>query len=237
MTSSSPEPHFPPLFSGRDAGGRDPFALACAQADDGCEAGLVVYDLAPDTLRAAIVFAPEVPLSEAATMLPICGVGLQNALGALAPPEVAVHLGWEGGIFVNGGRCGSLQMAASGEVDAEPDWLVIGLTLSLWPSQEDTGLTPDETALYAEGCAEVDPVTLVEAWVRHTLVGINSWSDEGTAKLHREWSGLAHGLDGDVTIAGQTGSYIGLDENLGLLLKVDGETVLIPLTDNLMRPA
>lgn len=230
------EPQFPPLFSGQPAAGGDPFALACAAASEGCDAGLVIYDLAPDTLRAAIVFAPEVTLSKAAAILPICGIGFQNALGAYAPPEVGVHLGWDGGIYVNGGRCGDLRMAAEGHLDQEPDWVVVDLTLTLWPQSDDTGLTPDVTALYAEGCADVGAVDLLEAWVRHTLVGINAWADDGMAQLHREWAGLAHGLDGDVTIAGQTGTYVGLDENLGLLLKVDDETVLLPLTTNLTRP-
>ena len=58
----------------------------------GCDAGLVVHNISPDTLRAAIVFAPEVTLEEAIVMLPTCGIGFQNALGALAPPAVAVHL-------------------------------------------------------------------------------------------------------------------------------------------------
>lgn len=229
-------PQFPPLFTGQDAGGGDPFGMAVAAADVGCEAGLVIYDLAADQLRAAIVFAPDVPLSEAAVILPLCGVGLQNAIGALGPPEVSVHLGWEGTVYVNGGRCGALRMAASGVPEAEPDWLVIDLTLSLWPESDETGLSPDQTALYAEGCAEIDAVSLLESWVRHTLVGINTWADSGTAQIHREWQGLAHGLEGNITAAGQTGTYIGLDNTLGLLLKIADKTTLIPLTDNLTRP-
>lgn len=231
------DPKFPPLFAGQDAAGGDPFADAIAEADIGCDAGLVIYDLAPDKLRAAIVFAPEVTLKDAVVILPICGVGLQNAIGALGPPEVSVHLGWNGTIYVNGGRCGALRMAAAGTPDVEPDWLVVDLTLSLWPLSDETGLTPDDTALYAEGCAEIDAVTLLESWVRHTLVGINSWSDGGMANLHREWSGLAHGLDGEITVAGKTGTYIGLDDSLGLLLKIAEKTVLIPLTEILTRPA
>ena len=231
------EPQFPPLFSGQAAAGGDPFALACAAAEAGCDAGLVIHEIGADRLSAAIVFAPEVPLAQAAVMLPICGVGFQNALGALAPPEVAVHLGWEGGLYVNGGRCGRLVMAAPGTPDAEPDWLVVGLTLDLWPASDETGLTPEQTALYAEGCAEVDPVTLLEAWVRHTLVGINAWSETGTAGLHRDWIGLAHGLEGEVTLAGQTGQFVGLDESLGVLLRRGQDTVLIPLTATLRSPA
>ncbi|WP_425289134.1 biotin/lipoate--protein ligase family protein [Yoonia algicola] len=196
----------------------------------------MIYDLAPDRLRAAIVFAPDVPLAKAVVMLPICGVGFQNALGALAPPEVSVHLGWDGTIYVNGGRCGTFQMAAPGQPQDEPDWLVIALELALWPPSEDTGLTPDETALYAEGCAEVDAVTLLESWVRHMLVGINTWADTGTATLHREWSGLAHGLEGEITVKGQTGTYTGLDEDLGLLLKIADKIQMVPLTETLTRP-
>jgi len=230
------EPRFPPLFSGQNAQGADPFSLAVDLAKAGCDAGLVIYDLAPDRLRAGMVFAPEVTLSEAAVMLPLCGVGLQNAIGALGPPEVGVHLGWDGTVYVNGGRCGALRMAASGTPEVEPDWLIVELTLSLWPESDDMGLTPDQTALYAEGCAEIDAVALLEAWVRHTLVGINTWLDSGTAQLHREWQGLAHGLEGEVTFAGQTGTFIGLDDRLGLLLKTGDKTMLVPLTETLTRP-
>jgi BirA family biotin operon repressor/biotin-[acetyl-CoA-carboxylase] ligase len=229
-------PQFPPLFTGQDAQGGDPFAMAVAAADVGCDAGLVIFDLASDRLRAAVVFAPDVTLADAAVILPICGVGLQNAIGALGPPEVGVHLGWDGIVYVNGGRCGALRMAASGMPEVEPDWLVIDLTLSLWPDSDETGLQPDQTALYGEGCAEIDAISLLEAWVRHTLVGINTWDDSGTGQIHREWQGLAHGLEGEVKAGGLAGTYIGLDDRFGLLLKIDDKTTLIPLTANLTRP-
>jgi biotin-(acetyl-CoA carboxylase) ligase len=231
------QPVFPPLFSGLDAAGADPFALACTKASQVCDAGLVVYDLAHDRLRAAIVFAPEVPLRSAASMLPLCALGFQNALGAIGPPEVAVHLGWGGGLYLNGGHCGGLSIAASvPDPDAVPDWLVIGLSLELWPPSDETGLTPDTTALYAEGCGEVDAVALLEAWVRHTLVQINAWSDEGPAQLHRNWLDIAHGRDTQMTVAGQQGIFLGINEDLGLLLKIDGGTRLIPLTALLKDP-
>lgn len=222
------EPCFPPLFSSMAAPvGHDPFRTACAQAAQGCDAGLVVHALAPDRLRAAMVFAPEVPLQQAVTMLPLCGIGFQNALGALAPPEVAVHLEWAGGLRVNGGICGRLHMAAStSEPAAEPDWLVVGIDVPLWPDQGETGETPDHTALYAEGCSDIDPVTLLEAWVRHTLVWINRWMDDGTAPLHKEWRGLAHGLNEDTA----DGHVLGVDEHFGLLLRQTDTTTLRPLT-------
>ena len=144
-------PSFPPLLSGLAVtGATDPFDKACAQALLGCEAGLVVYNLGASSLRAALVLAPEVALENAVAMLPLCGVGFQNALGALAPPEVAVHLDWKGGIFVNGAHCGRLRMAAShAEPEVAPEWIVVGIEIPLWPQTDRPGDDPDETTLYA----------------------------------------------------------------------------------------
>ncbi len=226
-------PSFPPLFSGHPVEGQiDPFEKACVEAVKGCDAGLVVYNLGADTLRGAIVFAPDVPLKDAMAMLPVCGVGFQNALGALGPPEVAVHLDWDGGIRVNGASCGRFRVAASeSDPDAEPAWLVVGLELPLWPENDAPGETPDKTALYAEGCADVEPGALLESWVKHTLVGINRWSDDGVGPLHQEWRGLAHGIGEDIERGGTSGTYLGVDERFGLLIRDAETTHLIPLTD------
>lgn len=225
------EPVFPPLLEGRIAPG-DPFAAARAAAAEGCDAGLVLYDVTPDRLRAAVVFAPEVPLAEAMVMLPVCGVGFQNALGVLAPPEVGVHLDWDGGIRVNGARCGHLAAAAAPhDPDAVPDWLVVGLDLVLRLGADEPGRTPERTGLWEEGCAEVDPVALLESWTRHMLVWLNRWTDDGTRPLYQEWKGLAHGLEGEVTVLGRQGTFLGVDDRFGMLLRgADGATTLLPLT-------
>lgn len=225
------ELRFPPLMSGQSVDGPiDPFDKACAQASLGCDAGLVVYNLAVNQLQAAIVFAPEVPLAEAMAMLPLCGVGFQNALGALAPPEVAVHLAWDGGIRVNAAKCGQLRVSASTSLPEEtPDWLVVGMRLPLILAGIP-GNTPENTALFEEGCADVDPAALIESWARHSLVWINRWSDEGVSPLHAEWRGLAHGIGEAVEQNGQAGTFLGVDEAFGMLLRDADTTHLIPLT-------
>ena len=225
-------PSFPPLFSGLAVEGViDPFDKACVEAARGCDAGLVVYNLGANALCAALVLAPDVCLGDAMAMVPLCGVGFQNALGALAPPEVAVHLDWSGGIRINGASCGRLQVAAAGtDPDREPDWLVVGLELPLWPTSDDPGDTPDETALYAEGCADVDAAELLESWVKHTLVGINRWDDEGVGPLHNDWRGLAHGVGEPVEMAGHSGVFLGVDEKFGMLVRDTETTHLVPLT-------
>jgi biotin-(acetyl-CoA carboxylase) ligase len=122
-------------------------------------------------------------------------------------------------------------VASSGtDAAVEPDWLIVGLELRLWPESDDPGETPDQTALYAEGCADVQADALLEAWVRHTLVGINRWTDEGTVAIHTDWRGLAYGIGETAEVAGKSGTFLGVDERFGMLLRDADDTHLIPLT-------
>jgi len=230
-------PAFPPLMSGHPVdAGIDPFEKACAMAALGCDAGLIVHNIAANRLAAALVMAPEVPLEQAMAMLPLCGVGFQNALGALGPPEVAVHLEWAGGLRVNGASCGRMRaMASTPDATALPDWLVVGLEVPLLSVGHAPGERPDETALYDEGCADVDATELLEAWARHTLAWITRWEEDGPRALHADWRGLAHGIGEDITCSGRTGTFLGVDENFGMLLRDDTKTHLIPLSSVLEK--
>ena len=76
---------FPPLMWG-EATVADAVEHARMRATMGCDAGLVAYNLLGHELQAGLVLAPEVPLAKAMAMLPLCGIGFQNALGAIAPP-------------------------------------------------------------------------------------------------------------------------------------------------------
>lgn len=221
---------FPPLLSGVPASGaEDPFDKACALAALGCDAGTVVYNVSANHVSAAIVFAPEVGLDDAMAMLPLCGVGLQNALGALAPPEVGVHLEWAGGIRVNGARCGRFRVAAAEVAEGDaPDWLVVGWDIPLMMTL-DPGENPNVTALYEEGCADLDPGDLVESWARHTLVWINRWTDEGNRPLHAEWLGLVPDVGEEVDVLGRRGTFVGTDDRFGLLLREGSKTDVLAL--------
>ncbi|RMF35696.1 MAG: hypothetical protein D6754_12735, partial [Alphaproteobacteria bacterium] len=168
----------------------DALEHACLRAAAGCDAGLVSYRLGGAEMQAALVLVPEVPLARAMTMLPLAAVGLHDALGALAPPELAVHLTWEGGIRVNGAACGGFRaVAATTDPQAVPDWLAVGFTLPLRPATEETGTMPDRTWLMVEGCADVEPEALIEAWARHTLNWLARWEEEGPRPLHALWRG------------------------------------------------
>ncbi len=235
------DPTFPPLLTGfAVTGSIDPYEKAISLATLGCDAGTIVYNINNDYLRAAFIFAPEVTLEKACAMMIACGLGYSNALGALAPPEIAVHLEWHGGILVNAASCGNLKMAASDDDPmAVPNWLVVGLTVPLFPANDQGGgYTPNQTTLFEEGCTEVEPARLLESWARHTLVWINRWSDEGAAPLHAEWRSKAHGIgeDASVTIQGADikgvfmGVFMGVDEDFGMLLRTGKTTEIKPLS-------
>ena len=218
---------FPPLLQGLAVAG-DPFAEACRAATD-ADPGTVFYAPSDAAMEVAILLAPETPLAEAVKVSFAASLGLNDALGALAPPEVAVHLEWPDRVRVNGALCGRLRAAAStSDVQVEPDWLVIGLDVKITPTgDEDPGAAPDRTCLHDEGCGNVTSSDLIEAWARHMMNWLHIYLADGFEPLHREWLVKAHGRE--------EGHFIGLDEHGGLILKDGGATRILPLTQRLER--
>ncbi|MFD1343322.1 biotin/lipoate--protein ligase family protein [Litorisediminicola beolgyonensis] len=230
-------PSFPPLLTGVAVPGDAPRAAAIAAARDGCDAGTIFYDPSAPDLAAAIVLAPDVALAQAAQMLPLLAVGCQNALGAIAPPEVGMHLGWDGTLRVNGGRAGRVALVApTPEPKHVPDWLIGVLELRFEIDLDRGGDRPEETALRAEGCGDLAPLDLLEAWARHSLNWLHRWEVDGPAELHREWTALSDEIGKELAVAGRSGTALGLDEELGLLLKTADGTELVPLTALLETP-
>ncbi len=237
MTALTPQ--FPPLIRGLAAGPMNPCTIALAEARKGVEAGLLTWSLTDDRLRAALVLAPEEPLHSAMSALCACATGLQNALGTMVPPETSVQLEWTGGIRLNGGHCGGFAVHASTlDPDAIPDWMVVSveLTLRLPTSSElEPGQTPDWTAFDQEGCADLDMIDLLSAWARHIVFWINTLDDpDGRARLFREWQGLAWKLGETTGVVLKRerleGTFLGVDEDFGMLLKTNDGTRLIPLS-------
>ncbi len=228
--SSDEQPSFPPLLKGEETSpGVDPFAKAVASAALGADPGLICWARDKTALRAALVLAPEAPLERAICITFAVALGLGNAIGALAPPEIAFHYVWPGAFKVNGADCGTMRAAAATtDPAAVPDWLVIGVEMPyLPPAQGEPGNRPGQTCLIEEGCVEVTPLILLDSWSRHTLVWINRWIDDGFQPLHAAWRERAWGIGEDLA---DGGTFVGLDELGGMLVKTPKSTEIRPLT-------
>ena len=228
------EPQFPPLLTGIEVKtGVEPFEKAVADARIGrAEIGTLYWSPDDDTLRAAIVFEPEIPLVDAAPILFAVANGLNDCIGALAPPELGLHHVWPDGVRVNGALCGGYRVQVSAWEGAKvPEWMVIGLTLALTSTADDPGQNPDVTALSEEGCGHLSRVRLLESWSRHTLLWVNRWEEDGYRPIFEAWLARAYGRGGETTVdigAGPvSGTFLGLDDKGGLLMKTpDGPTSL-----------
>lgn len=238
MIAGQPDPtrpSFPPMFRGEGLrADMDPFAKAISSAMRGIDPGLIIWSEDTTAAQAALVLAPEEPLERAMAVLFAAALGLSDALGALAPPEVAVHFVWPDRIKVNGALCGHLQVAASTTNAAEePNWLVVGFDVPLLPVRgSEPGSTPDQTTLAEEGCGEITAAQLIGSWSRHTLVWINRYVDDGMGPLHGAWRDKCDTL-GEVIETPYAGVFMGLDELGGMLLKDASGTHNYPLTQML----
>lgn len=213
-------PQFPPLLSGEVVPTpMDPFDQAIVRAIAGIDSGTIFYSEAVDSLRAALVLAPETPLDEAVQAVYVAQIGLAESLGALAPPEVPVHFEWPDRIKVNGAVCGRVRFAADvSDPKAHPDWLVIGIEVAFMNLSDDPGKTPTKTCLLEEGCGDITPMTLLESWSRHTLLWLTYFMDGGFGPIHNEWRPRCDTL-GETVEQPRPGIFVGLDEKGRMLLR------------------
>ena len=206
MTRTLPElpSVFAPLALRED---EDAFARAIALAP-GHGAGTLAWASGPAHLQAAVVLEPEMPLAAARLAQHAAANALADALAALGPPEVAIGLRWPATLLVNGAACGSLRTAAPPGTpeDAVPDWLVIGMSLTLaLPAGAEPGRDPGRTALAEEAMGDLPVPEIVAAWARHLMAGLDDWASRGPRRLSENF--LARLEDG----AGESGLRRGID--------------------------
>lgn len=213
-------PQFPPLFNGEKVPKHtDPFDKAVSRAVAGIDSGTIFYSEDSDTLRAALVLAPETPLEESIQAVYVAQIGLAESLGALAPPEVPVHFEWPDRIKVNGAVCGRVRYAAETMDPSQiPNWLVIGIEVAFIPETDDPGANPHQTCLYEEGCGEIEPMALLESWSKHTLLWLTHFLDSGFDRIHNEWRPRCDSLGKEIE-APIEGLFVGLDEKGRMLLR------------------
>ena len=169
----------------------DVFAKAIAVAGKS-ETGTVLYSENPEYVEVAIILSPEVPKIKCNQMLYIMMVASGDAIGALAPPEVAVTYAFPGFIFLNRGEAGlvKIEVAPSSDDQSIPDWMVVGLKLRLNNNIEinENEIHADITSLADEGGGYVSRTRAIESLSRHFLAWISQWEDEGFKPVTEVWN-------------------------------------------------
>lgn len=182
----------PPGFGALPCG-NNPWAAAMRGAAAGDDPGSIRWDHADGMLRLAIVLAPDRPMQDAGPVAGLGALALFDALATLAPPQVPMHLlARDGlvpdGLAVDGARVAAIRAAMAPALldavpDAVPDWAVLGFEVALQARTAEPGATPDRTSLHEEGFGDVTAADVLVNTLRHLLVWLDAWGQDGAAAL------------------------------------------------------
>ncbi len=182
LRSPAPPLYLPPVFSWvAPPPGRAVHDFACDIAPS-LGAGTLSSRSGEAVLEIAVVLEPDEPLRQGRRAILTCMSALADAVGACAPPEMPVTLGWPDiiafdGARIGGGRLGWPEGCAEEEV---PDWLVFSAMLIASKKHAgDPGLTPGSTALDEEGFEPGAADGIVEAFARYLLLGFDAQDEHG----------------------------------------------------------
>jgi BirA family transcriptional regulator, biotin operon repressor / biotin---[acetyl-CoA-carboxylase] ligase len=241
----SERPVFPPLLKPfAVSSDLDPFERGIKLAEEGADAGTVLWSIGQDVCACAVVLAPEQPREQSLPIVLVAMLGLADGLGALLPPAVAVTFGWPDRVEVNGALVGGVRCASAPTEDPEavPDWLATGFHIAMrgpWSNPQSPGDRP-RTSLAEEGCGEVSAIDLLEEFGRHFLSWINRWQEEGMRPVQQAWLRRATGLGKEVEVrVGQqvrTGIFEGLGETGAMRLVKGGVAQTIALDEAVRVP-
>ena len=212
----------------------DVFAKAIAVAGKS-ETGTVLYSENPEYVEVAIILSPEVPKIKCNQMLYIMMVASGDAIGALAPPEVAVTYAFPGFIFLNRGEAGlvKIEVAPSNDDQSIPDWMVVGLKLRLNNNIEinENEIHADITSLADEGGGYVSRTRAIESLSRHFLAWISQWEDEGFKPVTEVWNKRREETKVITLKNDQQVSWVGLDENGLAIVKANAKELFLSPID------
>ena len=238
-----PQPTFPPLLTGHRLGADVSIAswVKSGATKGKLGAGDLGWSEEVDDLRFALVLEPDVPHARCPEMLFAAMVAVGDAIGALAPPEVAVTYRWPSVILLNEAELGiaDLEIAETGS-DGGPDWMVLTLYLRIRPARNnpEPGSDLTKTTLWDEGCGQLGRSKLLESISRHLVNLIHTWSEDGFKPIHDQWWGRLSRKTpvaaGALTDAGKP-TLLGLDESGNALLKSAAGTQSVSTIEALER--
>jgi biotin-(acetyl-CoA carboxylase) ligase len=195
------DPVLPPLYSAIRLGAQlgSPRKALLHKAGNLPE-GTLLWSDANGRLALALLLDSETGFEESAPVALVAVLAMGDAIGALAPPVVAVTNAWPDRIEVNGALVGgtALHVLPGGRLLLETEVLVSSA------GEYEPGEKPEFTSLHEEGCGEVTPVGLLESFARHFLSWLHRWQEDGFAPLRFHW--LARGPRRGVLVTARMGN-------------------------------
>ncbi len=226
--SERQDPMLPPVYRAARAEttGEGPRMALRRRAADAPE-GTLLWSEARGRLALALLLVPDGSLEASAPVAIAAALALGDAIGALAPPIVAVTNAWPDRIEVNGALAGGVSLDAVGDDPDAPERLILGLEVAVLsgPGREP-GEAPEMTSLLDEGCGEIEPVRLLESVSRHFLAWLHRWEEDGFKPLRSAWLARAPRPGAPVSAALGSGRVDGRFRELGptgdLVLDIEG---------------
>ncbi len=164
-------------------------------------------------------------------MLYVMMVAAADAIGALAPPEVAVTFSYPGLIFLNRGEAGLVKIEVSPSIEDEaiPDYMVVGIKLRLNNNlqADESNIRPDITSLADEGAGYISRTRAIESLSRHFLAWVSQWEDEGFKPVVDIWSNRREETKVITLNKNQDVSWVGLDENGLAIVKLEEKELFL----------
>ncbi|WP_420420006.1 biotin/lipoate--protein ligase family protein [Pacificispira sp.] len=206
--------------------------------------GTVCYSERPDQLDAILMLAPDTPLGHAIQVIYPMSLAGNDALGAIMPPGVAVHMAWPDRFLVNGALAGGVALyCEQDDLTAEPDWMLARIRIDIMgaPHNPDPGRRVDRTSLYEEGAGDASAPALLQAYCRHFMNWLDRWQRGGLDAVAPAWMERAGGREEDLTFPAEqgliTGRVAGLSPTGDLQLTIGDATRILPLSGVLEGPS
>lgn len=206
--------------------------------------GTVCYSERPDQLDAILALAPETPLAHAIQVIYPMNMAGNDALGAIMPPGVGVHMAWPDRFLVNGALAGGVALySENNDLDAVPDWMLARIRIDIMgaPHDPNPGRRTDRTSLYEEGAGDASAPALLQAYCRHFMSWLDRWQRGGIDAVAPAWMERAGGREEDLSFPAEdrmvSGRVIGLTETGDLKLNIGDAPRILPLSGVLQGPS
>jgi BirA family biotin operon repressor/biotin-[acetyl-CoA-carboxylase] ligase len=173
----------------------------------------------PGNLYVSLLFRPERPLAEAATLSLVVGLSLVDAIEAAAAPSIGLRLKWPNDVLAGEAKIAGILLETLPSPATEPS-IVAGLGVNVEVAPED--MPYPTTTLRSLGVA-ITPEALLDRLLARIAADYLAWQAGGFAVIRDRWLARARGIGETVGVqAGERavrGRFVDVDATGQLVLE------------------